>query len=131
MYILTNCIVFSKLKLTDFLLDQFLYLFLYVYKLCQLVAYVLAVAPIIWVSRSIAIYSKLLLSHFILFRNKHILIPILILIQIRSTKRASMFPVGNIESTGVSAPIVVGGVIVDILDPFKRKSYTLKKCVET
>ena len=39
--------------------------------------YVLAVAPIIWVSRSITIYSKLLLSHFILFRNKHILIVIL------------------------------------------------------
>ena len=76
MYILTNsnCIVFSKLKFNDFLIDQFLYLFLYVYKLCQLVAYVLAVAPIIWVSRSITIYSKLLLSHSILFRNKHILI---------------------------------------------------------
>ena len=34
---------------------------------------VLAVAPIIWVSRSIIIYRKLLLSHFILFRNKLIL----------------------------------------------------------
>ena len=74
MYILANCIVFSKLKFTDFLLDQFLYLFLYVYKLSQLVAYVLAVAPIIWVSRSLTLYSKLLLSDFILFRNKHILI---------------------------------------------------------
>ena len=39
----------------------------------------LAVAPIIWVSRSIIIYRKLL-SHFILFRNKLILILILILI---------------------------------------------------
>ena len=51
---------------------------MYVYKLCQLVAYVLAVAPIIWVSRSIIIYRKSLLSHFILFRNKLILILILI-----------------------------------------------------
>ena len=80
MYNFTNCIVFSKLKFTDFVFDQFLYLFLYVYKLCQLVAYVLAVAPIIWVSRSITTYySKLLLSHFIMFGNKHILILFLFL----------------------------------------------------
>ena len=46
MHILTNCIVFSKLKLTASLLDQFQYLHLYVYKLCQLVTYVFAVAPI-------------------------------------------------------------------------------------
>ena len=32
-----------------------------------------SVALIIWVSRSITNYSKLLLSHLILFRNKHIL----------------------------------------------------------
>ena len=42
--------------------------------MCQLVAYVLAVAPIIWVSRSIIIHKKLLQSHIILFRNKLILI---------------------------------------------------------
>ena len=34
-----------------------------------------------------------------------------------------MFPVGNIARTGVSAPIVKNGVITDILDPFKSKSF--------
>ena len=32
-----------------------------------------------------------------------------------------MFPVGNIPRTGVSTPIVKDGIIVDVLDPFKRE----------
>ena len=90
MYILTNCIVFSKLTFTVFLLDQFLYLYLYVYKLCQFVAYVLAVTPMIWVSWSVIIYRKLLLSHLILYKNKLILI---ILIYIQDTKRSALIEV--------------------------------------
>ena len=46
-----------------------------------MVAYVIAVVPIVWVSRSIIIY-RIVLSNFIFsFRNKLILILILILIQ--------------------------------------------------
>ena len=118
MYILTNCIVFSKLKFTDFLLDQFLYLFLFVYKLCQLVAYVLAVAPIVWVSRSITIYSKLLLSHFILFPNKHILILIVIVIlnlNLRGRTFSSLL-------TGLTKPTTVQLRAVEIM----RRFYTHK-----